>query len=65
MLRSVALVRMDISEELSASFNRVTGIGELEILVVISNRQTHSLDRIPLTTFRNNRLSPLQSTISV
>jgi hypothetical protein len=29
MLRRVALVRTDISEELSASFTRVTRIGEL------------------------------------
>jgi hypothetical protein len=28
MLRRVALVRTDVSEELSASFIRVTGIGE-------------------------------------
>jgi hypothetical protein len=28
MLRSVALVRIDVSEELSASFIRVTRIGE-------------------------------------
>jgi hypothetical protein len=38
MLRRVALVRTDVSEELSASI-RVTGIGELETtLAVISNR---------------------------
>jgi hypothetical protein len=30
MLRRVALVRTDVSEELSASFNRVTRIGEPE-----------------------------------
>jgi hypothetical protein len=29
MLRRVALVRTDVSEELSSSFIRVTGIGEL------------------------------------
>jgi tRNA A37 threonylcarbamoyladenosine dehydratase len=29
MLRRVALARTDVSEELSASFIRVTGIGEL------------------------------------
>jgi hypothetical protein len=29
MLRHVALVRTDVSEELSASFIRVTSIGEL------------------------------------
>jgi hypothetical protein len=41
MLRCVALVRTGVSEELSASFIRVTGIGELgRTLVVTSNRRT-------------------------
>jgi hypothetical protein len=41
MLRPVALVRTDISEELSASFIRVTRIGELgTMLAVTSNRRT-------------------------
>jgi hypothetical protein len=41
MLRRVALVRMGVSEELSASFIRVTGIGELgTMLAVISSRRT-------------------------
>jgi hypothetical protein len=40
MLRRVALVRSDVSEELSASFIRVT-IGELgTTLAVTSNRRT-------------------------
>jgi hypothetical protein len=40
MLRRVALVRTDVSEELSVSF-RVTRIGELEtMLAVTSNRRT-------------------------
>jgi hypothetical protein len=39
MLRLVALVRTDVSEELSASFIRVTRIGELgTTLAVTSNR---------------------------
>jgi hypothetical protein len=47
MLRRVALVINDVSEELSASFIRVTGIGEVEItLAVTSNRRT--LRRIPV-----------------
>jgi hypothetical protein len=38
MLRHVALVRTDVSEELSASFIRVTRIGELgTTLAVTSN----------------------------
>jgi hypothetical protein len=40
-LRSVALVRIDISEELSASFIKVTRIGELgTTLAVTGNRRT-------------------------
>jgi hypothetical protein len=41
MLRRVALVRTDVSEELSASFIRVTRIDELgTTLAVTSNRRT-------------------------
>jgi hypothetical protein len=40
MLRCVALVRTDVSEELSASFISVTKIGELgTTLAVTSNRR--------------------------
>jgi hypothetical protein len=40
VLRSVALVKTDVSEELSASFTRVTTIGELgTTLAVTSNRR--------------------------
>jgi hypothetical protein len=41
MLRRVALVKADVSEELRASFIRVIRIGELGItLAVTSNRRT-------------------------
>jgi hypothetical protein len=41
MLRCVALVRTDVSNEISASFIRVTRIGELATtLAVTSNRHT-------------------------
>jgi hypothetical protein len=41
MLSRVALVRTDVSEELSASFIRVTRIGELgTTLALTSNRRT-------------------------
>jgi hypothetical protein len=41
MLRHVALIKTDVSEELSASFIRVTRIGELgTTLAVMSNRRT-------------------------
>jgi hypothetical protein len=50
MLRRVALVRTDVSEELSASFIRVTRIGELgTTLTVISDgrklRRNHPDER--------------------
>jgi hypothetical protein len=42
LLRRVALVRTDVSEELSASFIRVTRIGEPgTMLAVTSNRGTN------------------------
>jgi hypothetical protein len=37
MLRRVALVRTDVSEELSASFIRVTRIGELGTKVAVTS----------------------------
>jgi hypothetical protein len=40
MLRCVALVRTDVSEELSASFIRLSKIGQLGTLAVTSNRRT-------------------------
>jgi hypothetical protein len=41
MLRLVALIRTDVSEELNASFITVTRIGELgTMLAVTSNRRT-------------------------
>jgi hypothetical protein len=39
MLGLAALVRTDVSEELSATIIRVTRIGELETLAVTSNRR--------------------------
>jgi hypothetical protein len=46
MLRRVALVRTDLSEELSASFTRVTRIGELGTTpAATSNRRTSVLTR--------------------
>jgi hypothetical protein len=54
MLRLVALVRTDVSEELSASFMRVTRIGELgTTLAVTSNRRT--LRRNTVINFINER----------
>jgi hypothetical protein len=45
MLRRVAHVRTDVSEELSASFIRVIRIVELGTLAVISNRRTLRIPR--------------------
>jgi hypothetical protein len=47
VLRRVALVRTDVSEELSASIVRMTRIGELGTLAVTSNRR--SVRRLPVT----------------
>jgi hypothetical protein len=41
ILRRVALVRIDVSEELSASFIRATRIDELRTTLAVSNRRTH------------------------
>jgi hypothetical protein len=39
MLRHVALVRADVSEELSTSIIRVTRIGELETTLTVTSNQ--------------------------
>jgi hypothetical protein len=47
MLRSVALVRTDVSEELNASFIRMTRIGELgRKLAATSNRRMLRRNRV-------------------
>jgi hypothetical protein len=43
MLRRVALVRTNVSAELSASVIRVTRVGELGTLAVTSNRSVRRL----------------------
>jgi hypothetical protein len=40
MLHSVALIRTDVSEELSASFIRVTRIGELGTTLAVTSQLT-------------------------
>jgi ABC-type Fe3+ transport system permease subunit len=50
MLRHVALVRTDVSEELSVSFIRVTRIGELgTTLALNSNRRTLPASQVART----------------
>jgi hypothetical protein len=51
MLRRVALVRTDVSEERGASIIRVTRIGELEPFAITSNR--HTLRRNTLLVMAN------------
>jgi hypothetical protein len=52
MLRRVALVRTAVSEDLSASFIRVTRISELgTTLVVTSNRRTISYQRASIASY--------------
>jgi hypothetical protein len=60
MLRRVTLVRTNVSEKLSASFIRVTRIGELvTTLAVASNRHTLVGYRLQLALFVVHRfLSP-------
>jgi hypothetical protein len=56
VLRRVAFVRTDVSEEISANFIRVTRIGELETsLAVTSNRRT----------LRKNPTSPIIVTLMI
>jgi hypothetical protein len=52
MLRCVALVTTDVSEEFSTSFIGVKRIGELgKTLAVTSNRRTISLQRASVATY--------------
>jgi hypothetical protein len=55
MLRRVALVKTDVSEELSASFIRVTRIGELQTTLAVTSNQ-HMLRR-------NTKCSPIVVTL--
>jgi hypothetical protein len=51
MLRRVALVRADVSEELSATFIRVTRIGELGTTLAVTNNW-RTLDFVFLRSVR-------------
>jgi hypothetical protein len=68
MLRHVVLVRTDVSEELRASFIRVTRIGELETtLAVTSNRHTVTASVVPssliLVTLMKEALSSSETSV--
>jgi hypothetical protein len=61
VLRRVAIVRTDVSQELSASFIRVTRIGELgTTLAVTSNRQRV----LALYTVLRNLLNVLEQVVN-
>jgi hypothetical protein len=53
MLRSVALVRSDVSQEISGSIIRLAIIGELGTLAVTSNRR----EEMPLPSISAKRAS--------
>jgi hypothetical protein len=60
MLRRVALVRIDISEEISASFIRVTRIRQLgTTLAVTSNRRSSAI----LVTLMNEALLSSETSV--
>jgi hypothetical protein len=63
MLRHVALVRTDVSEELSASVIRVTRIGELGTTLAVTSNQVflHSVRRLLVTA--NDPSSPILVTL--
>jgi hypothetical protein len=65
MLRRVALVRTDVSEEHSASFIRVARIGELETtLAVTSNRRSVRVPSSPiLVTLTKEALSSSETSV--
>jgi hypothetical protein len=57
MLRRVALVRTDVSEERTASIISVTRIGELGTLAVTSNRRTLRRNTVTIVTLMMETLS--------
>jgi hypothetical protein len=63
MLRRVALVRTDVSEEPRASIIRMTRIGELLTLAVSSNRRTLRVHRLLVTAKVSS--SPILVTLMV
>jgi hypothetical protein len=52
MLRRVVLVRPDVSEELSASFIRVTRIGELGTTLAVTSNRSISSQRASVASYR-------------
>jgi hypothetical protein len=64
MLRRVALVTIDFSEELSASIVRVTRIGELGTTLVCNQQPTHAAKKSPtLVTLTMEALSSFETSV--
>jgi hypothetical protein len=55
MLRRVALVRTDVSGKLSASFIRVTRIGELGKTLAVTSQPTHAAKKYQVVFLRSVR----------
>jgi hypothetical protein len=53
MLRRVALVRTDVSEELSSSFIRMRRIGELGTTLAVTNNRDSYTDEVGAKFLRN------------
>jgi hypothetical protein len=51
MLRRMALVRTDVSEELGASIIRVTRIGELETMLALTSNRRISSQRSSVASY--------------
>jgi hypothetical protein len=64
MLSRVALVRTDVSEELSASIIKVTIIGELGITLAVTNNRS-TLRRNTIVFLRSVRQFELGTTLAV
>jgi hypothetical protein len=63
MLRRVALVRTDVSEELSASFIRVTRIVELEITLAVTSNRRHAAKKYHYLEFLEEALSSSEMSV--
>jgi hypothetical protein len=63
MLRHVALVRTDVSGELSASFIRVTRVGELETTLAVTSNQRTLLGNGIFVTLMMEALSSSETSV--
>jgi hypothetical protein len=67
MLRRVALVRTDVSEELAVSFSRVARIGEPGTKLAVTSNRRSSYGHVPstpiLVTLMNEALSSSETSV--